>query len=803
MNKISKKIVALATMAAFVLTLVPAAAFAAPGEAPSANASRIVIDGSQNVEGITAGETVDVDFVVNAVGTGSDNGTDQPLTGVKVWATDANGDFTDNVEFIKSDFLTTCTNPDFYKFQYTSGTNNGQDVQITNDSSFQVKFNRGGTYRIYAGVGNIEANPANDFEDCLGAGFQKMSGYITVKVDDPATETANLYLEGQYKTATATLNDDNMMGDFDLRDYDHFIANGGDTYTVTGTATLEDGKTPASGKTVTIESGDPGNLQFNKEGSVTTSTDNQGKFKFTFTMNDNRNVPVYITIDGKEYTVNILKDDTAAYDIDTIKDGGYVIAGNDGANFDAAYDEKTKTLSLADAVQFSITDQAGNAISNEAFKSEPAADGSSEFHPDMMNIPVKPEKSTLESWNLVLVKDGENYTLEYRGQREDAKTDLLPGKYEVVVSLASGDYARATFTVAKFGNVKDLVLDMTADDLSTNRSYSITDEVTLGQRVIVEAKYVDENGLKIPANKVNFGANGKAVVDEDTAVDNNNTLIFYTKLDVASNESLLGSLIDVWAFDEKEDVQAYAQLTVVDSYNAFNLEFDPTTGATNKENIVNVKVVKEDGTVANVNGDLYVYAEDPSNEDAKVTVKKLNNGEVKNGKGQISIYGTEDTNVNIAIAVKDDSNTGMYVGNLEYTIGSGDILAHHNVVMTIGSSQYVVDKQLFTMDAAPYVDSNWRTMVPIRALAEAFDATVTYDNDDRTVTIEYNEQTIVMTVDESTYTINGEEAEMDTEAVIKGDRTYVPVRFAAEAMGFKVTALYDENSSTASVVFQS
>lgn len=94
-------------------------------------------------------------------------------------------------------------------------------------------------------------------------------------------------------------------------------------------------------------------------------------------------------------------------------------------------------------------------------------------------------------------------------------------------------------------------------------------------------------------------------------------------------------------------------------------------------------------------------------------------------------------------------------------------------------------------------------MVPIRALAEAFDAEVVYDNDDRTVTIEYNDKTIVMTVDESTYTIDGEEAEMDTEAVIKGDRTYVPVRFAAEAMGFKVTALYDDNSSTASVVFQS
>ena len=116
-----------------------------------------------------------------------------------------------------------------------------------------------------------------------------------------------------------------------------------------------------------------------------------------------------------------------------------------------------------------------------------------------------------------------------------------------------------------------------------------------------------------------------------------------------------------------------------------------------------------------------------------------------------------------------------------------------------------VVQTFITGDAAPYVDSNWRTMVPIRALAEAFDAVVTYDNDARTVTIEYDEQTIVMTIDDATYTVNGVEAEMDTEAVINSadDRTYVPVRFAAEAMGFTVTALYDENSSTASVVFQS
>lgn len=95
-------------------------------------------------------------------------------------------------------------------------------------------------------------------------------------------------------------------------------------------------------------------------------------------------------------------------------------------------------------------------------------------------------------------------------------------------------------------------------------------------------------------------------------------------------------------------------------------------------------------------------------------------------------------------------------------------------------------------------------MVPIRALAESFDADVDFDNDARTVTINYDETEIVMTIGEETYTINGEEQTMDTAPVIgDGDRTYVPIRFTAEAMGYTVTPLYDaETGLTASVVFQ-
>ena len=59
-----------------------------------------------------------------------------------------------------------------------------------------------------------------------------------------------------------------------------------------------------------------------------------------------------------------------------------------------------------------------------------------------------------------------------------------------------------------------------------------------------------------------------------------------------------------------------------------------------------------------------------------------------------------------------------------------------------------------------------------------------------------------MTVGETAYTVDGAEATMDTEPVNTGSRVYVPVRFAAEGLGFNVTPLYNDANLTASVVFQ-
>jgi hypothetical protein len=91
-------------------------------------------------------------------------------------------------------------------------------------------------------------------------------------------------------------------------------------------------------------------------------------------------------------------------------------------------------------------------------------------------------------------------------------------------------------------------------------------------------------------------------------------------------------------------------------------------------------------------------------------------------------------------------------------------------------------------DTQPYVDKNNRTMVPIRFVSEALGATVDWDNPTRTATVSKDGVSVDVSIGKKTMTItdaNGKVTtkEMDTEAVTTGERTMVPVRFVAEALG--------------------
>ncbi len=97
-----------------------------------------------------------------------------------------------------------------------------------------------------------------------------------------------------------------------------------------------------------------------------------------------------------------------------------------------------------------------------------------------------------------------------------------------------------------------------------------------------------------------------------------------------------------------------------------------------------------------------------------------------------------------------------------------------------------VDDKLIEFDVLPYINQDNRTMVPIRFISEKLGATVDWNNENRSVTIKNGKTTLVMTIDSNTVLANGTTGYMDTTAIIRQDRTMVPLRFVSEYLGATV-----------------
>ena len=90
-------------------------------------------------------------------------------------------------------------------------------------------------------------------------------------------------------------------------------------------------------------------------------------------------------------------------------------------------------------------------------------------------------------------------------------------------------------------------------------------------------------------------------------------------------------------------------------------------------------------------------------------------------------------------------------------------------------------------DAEPFIDANDRTMVPLRAVADAMGLEVYWDAAAREAVFTDGGKTIWFPIDSTTARVSeGEPVEMDTAAVIVNERTYAPIRYLAEFFGYTV-----------------
>ena len=101
-----------------------------------------------------------------------------------------------------------------------------------------------------------------------------------------------------------------------------------------------------------------------------------------------------------------------------------------------------------------------------------------------------------------------------------------------------------------------------------------------------------------------------------------------------------------------------------------------------------------------------------------------------------------------------------------------------------------VDEVPLDTDVMAFIEDD-RTLVPMRAIFEAVGASVNWDSETQTVIAAYKvdgaDKFIILQIGNNHAFVGGVEQELDVPAKIVNDRTFVPLRFVMESLGYDVS----------------
>lgn len=113
-----------------------------------------------------------------------------------------------------------------------------------------------------------------------------------------------------------------------------------------------------------------------------------------------------------------------------------------------------------------------------------------------------------------------------------------------------------------------------------------------------------------------------------------------------------------------------------------------------------------------------------------------------------------------------------------------------NVSVFIDGNKVIFNENL----ASPFVDKNNRTLVPLRTVFEKYGAKVNWNFLKQEATIDYNNHFLEIPIGENYIYEDNIKYKNFAKAIIKNNRTYIPVRKIIELIGGKVN--YDSNTKT-------
>ena len=622
----------------------------------------------------------------------------------------------------------------------------------------------------------------------------------------------------------------------------HLVANGVASDDITFKLLDKNGKA-VKGATVKLST-NSSRCIVNKE---TVTTDTLGQFKFTLTLTaeapNTDNYTVYIDCGSYSGKLIVSSSGTGAHDIVFTKLPTAPIST----------DDVTKGADLSDYIWVQMRDVNDNvtmpyAMQSDGDYAEPAFARTYVYTGDDFKDHVMTRDYTSDKWG----KSAENYVsivsqpaaskLEdkdcwLRPAGSDSafqatmyfEEDLVAGDYTFKITLQNGKYKTISFSVAEMGTPVAITVTPVA---------AVTE---LGSKTYANVKLVDANGVTCKATKkgTDISVNGYAVAKTEVVQDDS-TIDIWTKAD----DKYLNSEIKIVAVNDRYNLTGEGTIKVTSGqtmlmpfvteakintptdlpYAVMDLGHQNILAITYGNNFDTMSqywpFMKPEGGPDEYPAQPGDYKLDAGHTGFIVVAKPegatVNFGARAAGGGPATliqdVYGQSRIECDKPGVVTVKYTLGLQIYTTEgtwatrYYEGTANIVFSDGsigktVVMSIGSSEIVVDGNKAAIDAAPVVQ-NSRTYVPFRALAEAFGAEVAYDEATQAVTATLGSNTVVMTIGSAAYTVNGAEKTADVAPYISGGRTMVPVRFAAEAFGSTVIPTYDDNGATADVLFK-
>lgn len=528
------------------------------------------------------------------------------------------------------------------------------------------------------------------------------------------------------------------------------------------------------GEKVTI-SVDKDGATVNKE-EATTSATGKVDFKVSASKPGTYTVTVECAGESKDYKFNFTQTSIDSVKITYTTQGTIAV-------------DATETV----AMTLAAVDGNGNTLA----ASQTIADEINNEKNFKIEVTSAPADSSLEDSTLTA-----NYNTKTSDGVYVSFTPDAAGEYTIkVTNQVTGKATSTTIKAAEFGTIDHATISYSADTFS------------LGAKTqAANVNVYDKNGVKKNASSKKFSYTGLGAAKFDAS---NGQITFKNDSDYAGKQ-LVVSVVANGKYAASTTLTIGAEPAALKFTDATaEVGGEATVNAKVVDVNGNATAISTNDNYYTVTLDSAIITEKPEGANASVDADYFQdyaNTFLKKGTGKVVISSNKEGTVKANVVVKLEPTadakeinkdlttvylTGVATANFGAKApekGTGD-----TVTFIIGNTTFVANGATKAADVAPYV-ANGRTFIPVRAFAEATGAKVEYDAATQVITITGEGLSAQMTIGSNILTVNGQTTVMDTAAAVTAEgRTVLPVRFAGQALGYGFEVAYGANGAVSSV----